>query len=103
MKQAALQALQHVRTTLAYQLTPEAVSELLTPIQSFLDGKDALMMHASLLRGSLEAHNAKVDKVLDMASPTCIAHMHTLSTDDGFKQAGAAFDAFSEAIDSLRL
>lgn len=37
MKQDALQALQHVRTTLAYQLTPEAVSELLEPIQKALE------------------------------------------------------------------
>jgi hypothetical protein len=36
MKAAALQALQHVRTTLAYQLTPEAVSELLEPILNYV-------------------------------------------------------------------
>jgi D-alanyl-D-alanine dipeptidase len=101
MKTEALQALQHVRTTLAYQLTPEAVSELLEPIQRVLNG--GILDHVELTVPYIAAHNAKVDKVLDMASPTCIAHMHALSTDEGFRQAGAAFDAFSEAIDSLRL
>jgi|SRR5689334_7652109 len=36
MKQQAIEALQSVRTLLAYQLTPEAVSELLEPIQRAL-------------------------------------------------------------------
>jgi len=40
MKQSALQALQHVRTTLAYQITPEAVSELLEPIQRVLEADE---------------------------------------------------------------
>lgn len=37
MKAEALAALQSVRTLLAYQLTPEAVSELLEPIQELLN------------------------------------------------------------------
>lgn len=37
MKAEALQALQNIRTTLAYQLTPEAIEGLVGPIQRFLD------------------------------------------------------------------
>jgi len=37
MKAEALEALQSVRTLLAYQLTPEYVSELLEPIQKALE------------------------------------------------------------------
>lgn len=36
MKKAALQALQHVRTTLGYQLTTEAIDELLEPILNYV-------------------------------------------------------------------
>lgn len=76
MKAAALQALQHVRTTLAYQLTPEAVSELLEPIQ------EALALYPDLA-----AHDAKVERALQM-----------IESDDSVLYATAA-----DAIRSLRL
>ncbi len=50
MKAAALQALQHVRTTLAYQLTPEAVSELLRPIAEVLDDLPNITAHNILVK-----------------------------------------------------
>jgi hypothetical protein len=50
MKQQALEALQSVRTLLAYQLTPEAVSELLEPIQKALGDLPNITAHNVLAR-----------------------------------------------------
>jgi hypothetical protein len=67
MKQAALQALQHVRTTLAYQLTPEAVDSLLEPIQKALDGEvKELIAGPSVPLWAIDSHNAKVDRALEI-------------------------------------
>lgn len=59
MKSEALQALQHVRATLAYQLTPEAVEELVGSIQRVLEGEYVLISRAGVAN-----HNAKVNLVL---------------------------------------
>jgi hypothetical protein len=97
MKTEALQALQHVRTTLAYQLTPEAVSELLEPIQKALDGEvKELIAGPSVPLWAIDSHNAKVEEALEASYRCCRAH-HDGS---GFNDL---FDAVDEAIRSLRL
>jgi hypothetical protein len=97
MKQAALQALQHVRTTLAYQLTPEAVSELLEPIQKALDGEvKELIAGPSAPLWVIDSHNAKVEAAL-LASSRCWHAHHDGSGDNEL------FDAVDHAIRSLRL
>jgi hypothetical protein len=68
MKAAALQALQHVRTTLAYQLTPEAVLELLEPIQRALDGSGNILEHVALTVPYIDGHNARVGRCLEICN-----------------------------------
>jgi len=65
MKAEALEALQSVRTLLAYQLTPEAVSELLEPIQRVLDGKGNILEHLSLAIPYIDGHNARVESAVN--------------------------------------
>lgn len=59
----AAQALQNVRTTLAYQLTPEAVDRLLEPIQKAL-APESFLQHVELTGPFVAAHNAKVEDAL---------------------------------------
>jgi hypothetical protein len=79
MKQSALQALQHVRTTLAYQLTPEAVSELLEPIQLALHELEQLITPSFVNAEPFhpvqpvltQTHNAKATAVEALARTSC--------------------------------
>jgi hypothetical protein len=68
MKAAALQALHHVRATLAYQLTPEAVDRLLEPIQKALDGSGNILEHVSLAIPYIDGHNARVGRCLEICN-----------------------------------
>lgn len=67
MKQAALQALQHVRMTLAYQLTPEAVGDLLWPIERALNAEPFHPVQPVLT----QTHNAKATAVEALARTSC--------------------------------
>lgn len=67
MKQSALQALQHIRTTLAHQLTPEAIEGLVGPIQRALEPDPFNPVQPVLT----QPHNAKVREVEAMARTTC--------------------------------
>jgi hypothetical protein len=95
MKQAALQALQHVRTTLAYQLTPEAVSELLEPIQRVLNG--SILDHVELTVPYITAHNAKVDEALGEVAACAQAY------EDGDEDRHKLWKVALHSIRSLRL
>jgi hypothetical protein len=96
MKQAALQALQHVRTTLAYQLTPEAVSELLEPIQSFLEADPKVSRTAGL-------HNAKVEEAMQAATHAIGMMRNYKEGCCTYEAAGRAENLALHAIRSLRL
>lgn len=103
MNTEALAALQSVRTLLAYQLTPEAVSELLEPIQSLLDGRGSILEHVELTVPYIAAHNAKVEEAMQSAA-------HAIGMMRNYKEGCCSYKAFEcaedlalHAIRSLRL
>jgi hypothetical protein len=103
MKQAALQALQHVRTTLAYQLTPEAVSELLEPIQRVLDGRGSILEHVELTVPYIAAHNDKADEAHRLVTSACCAFAHVDPRFGSYEEAEEIATQLKSAIRSLRL
>lgn len=104
MKSEALQALQHVRTTLAYQLTPEAVDSLLEPIQKALDGEvKELIAGPAVPLWAIETHNSKVEVALRAVETLIEVEQNQRSGLVSLGAVGRAYNLLEHAIRSLRL